>query len=340
MEKQLINNGCMTPFFSIIIPVYNVAPYLRECLDSVLAQTFTDWEAICVDDGSTDGSGAILDEYAARDPRFRVIHQTNAGVSAARNRALDVAKGEWVWFVDSDDSIKPHALETFAKIENKADITYFGMEQWCQTGIKVINSCECVDCTVLTEDSFSCVSRLFDNECRIDMLGWACNKFISRELIWRGKIRFMSGINFVEDELFAMDVFNHAKSFGYIDSALYKYRWIDVGLSKTMKTAECYEELGDEFARNAFENKWTYLQDFAASRAVQWYCDAICATGGSIKSAFKLVKFIRAYKLAFPRLKYCVIGCRKAEILNKLAKFPISISTTVLWLMFKVHKKL
>ena len=69
----------MSPKFSIIIPVYNVAPYLRECFDSVLAQTFTNWEAICVDDGSTDGSGEILDEYAARDGRFRVIHQKNAG---------------------------------------------------------------------------------------------------------------------------------------------------------------------------------------------------------------------------------------------------------------------
>jgi len=74
----------MSPFFSIIIPVYNVAPYLRECLDSVLAQTFTDWEAICVDDGSTDGSGAILDEYAAKEPRIKVIHPKNAGVGAAR----------------------------------------------------------------------------------------------------------------------------------------------------------------------------------------------------------------------------------------------------------------
>lgn len=93
----------MTPFFSIIIPVYNVAPYLRECLDSVLAQTFTDWEAICVDDGSTDGSGAILDEYAAKDKRFRVFHQSNAGVSAARNRAIKEAMGGWILFLDGDD---------------------------------------------------------------------------------------------------------------------------------------------------------------------------------------------------------------------------------------------
>ena len=91
----------MKPFFSIAIPVCNVAPYLREC--SVLAQSFPEWEAVCVDDGSTDGSGAILDEYQARDPRFRVIRQANAGVSAARNVALDVASGEYVTFLDGDD---------------------------------------------------------------------------------------------------------------------------------------------------------------------------------------------------------------------------------------------
>lgn len=103
--------------FSIVIPVYNVASYLRECLDSVLAQTFTDWEAICVDDGSTDGSGSILDEYAVRDGRFRIIHQKNAGVSAARNAALDVAQGEWIWFVDADDMIHPRALGFLAEEE-------------------------------------------------------------------------------------------------------------------------------------------------------------------------------------------------------------------------------
>lgn len=94
-----------SPFFSVIVPVYNVAPYLGECLDSVLAQTFTDWECLCTDDGSKDGSDLILDAYARRDPRFRVTHQPNAGVSAARNRALDRICGKWVWFVDGDDRL-------------------------------------------------------------------------------------------------------------------------------------------------------------------------------------------------------------------------------------------
>ena len=80
------------PYFSIIIPVYNVAPYLRECLDSVLAQTFTDWEVICVDDGSTDGSGEILEEYAVKDKRFKVVHQENQGVVAARVNGFNQSK--------------------------------------------------------------------------------------------------------------------------------------------------------------------------------------------------------------------------------------------------------
>ena len=101
--------------FSIIVPVYNLAPYLRECLDSVLAQTVTDWEVICVDDGSIDVSGAILDEYAARDKRFHVIHQRNAGEGEARNTGLASAEGDWVFFLDGDDIMLPGALERLSK---------------------------------------------------------------------------------------------------------------------------------------------------------------------------------------------------------------------------------
>ncbi|MDD6723062.1 MAG: glycosyltransferase [Bacteroidales bacterium] len=98
---------------SVIIPVYNTEKYLRQCLDSVLAQTCCDWEAILVDDGSTDSSGAICDEYAAADSRVKVIHQPNGGVSVARNAGLDVAKGDCVAFVDSDDYVSKEYLEAF-----------------------------------------------------------------------------------------------------------------------------------------------------------------------------------------------------------------------------------
>ena len=92
-----------TPTISVIVPVYKVEKYIRCCLDSIVTQTFADWECILIDDGSPDNSGKICDEYAEKDGRFRVIHQKNAGVSAARNAGLNVAKGAWITFVDSDD---------------------------------------------------------------------------------------------------------------------------------------------------------------------------------------------------------------------------------------------
>jgi len=96
---------------SVIIPVYNVKRLLPRCLDSLIAQTYTDWEAICVDDGSTDGSSEILDRYAANDGRFRVVHIENQGVSNARNVAMSLVGGEYVMIVDSDDFLHPQAMD-------------------------------------------------------------------------------------------------------------------------------------------------------------------------------------------------------------------------------------
>lgn len=109
---------------SVIIPVFNVEKYLRQCLDSVISQTYTDLEIIIVDDGSTDSSGSICDEYAAADSRIQVIHRENGGLSAARNTALDVARGEWLVFVDSDDYLMPDMIERLysACIAHDADM--------------------------------------------------------------------------------------------------------------------------------------------------------------------------------------------------------------------------
>ena len=95
---------------SVIVPVYNTEKYLHRCVDSILAQTFTDFELLLIDDGSTDSSGAICDESAQKDSRVRVFHKENGGVSSARNLGLDKAKGKWVTFVDSDDWIKESFL--------------------------------------------------------------------------------------------------------------------------------------------------------------------------------------------------------------------------------------
>ena len=103
------------PLLSIIVPVYKVENYLQKCIDSILAQTFTDFELILVDDGSPDNCPALCDAAAAKDARIRVLHQKNGGLSAARNAGLDVARGEWIGFVDSDDYIAPEMYEILYK---------------------------------------------------------------------------------------------------------------------------------------------------------------------------------------------------------------------------------
>lgn len=114
---------------TVIVPVYNVSAYLRAGMDSLLAQRYADWNAICVDDGSTDGCGAILDEYAARDARIQVVHKANGGLSSARNAGLDRATGEIVLFMDPDDVAEPDWIATLVKGMEDVDLAWGGFTQ-------------------------------------------------------------------------------------------------------------------------------------------------------------------------------------------------------------------
>lgn len=116
------------PEISMIVPVYNVEQYLPAALDSLRAQTCPDWEAILVDDGSPDGCGALCDAAARQDARFRVIHQKNAGVGAARNAGLAAARGTYVQFLDSDDALEPQMVEVLCRTakQTDADLILFG----------------------------------------------------------------------------------------------------------------------------------------------------------------------------------------------------------------------
>ena len=119
--------------FSIIIPVYNVEKYLQACLDSVLGQTFSDWEAICVNDGSSDKSGAILEENEIKDDRIKVINQSNAGTAAARNTGLRAAQGDYVFFLDSDDWLEPESLQIIANRLHGQDILCFSGKRYIES---------------------------------------------------------------------------------------------------------------------------------------------------------------------------------------------------------------
>ncbi len=123
---------------SVLVPVYNVEKYLRRCLDSILRQTFTDYEIVLVDDGSTDQSGALCDEYAAKHACIRVIHQKNAGLAQVRNVSIAAARGEYITFVDSDDAIEPTYLEVLMRDlqETGADISICSWSEINDDGVR------------------------------------------------------------------------------------------------------------------------------------------------------------------------------------------------------------
>ena len=201
----------MTPFFSIIIPVYNVAPYLRECLDSVLAQTFTDWEAICVDDGSTDGSGMIIDEYATNDKRIIAQHQVNMGVSSARNRGLDFVLGKWILFLDSDDFWKCNFLEKiYAKILSQVDLDIVCVSPILEADCngRIQGCCgRVLPANILSGNQ---ILRKIDSE-YLD-LGWhSVDKVYRRELIKESNILFAQDVYSGEDALFVYLLLVRAK---------------------------------------------------------------------------------------------------------------------------------
>ena len=207
------------PYFSIIIPVYNVEPYLRECLDSVLAQTFTDWEAICIDDGSTDGSGAILDEYAAKDKRFRVIHQANEGVSVARNLALDLSTGDWVCFLDSDDIWDAETLVNVNYIIHKEnpDLVRFRYKMFIRMD-EVLGSGHITDYALITGEV--AINRFVNDE--LIQAGYACLLFVRRTLL--REVRFPIGVKYAEDALFSLDLFSKIKKIAQSEFVGYFYR--------------------------------------------------------------------------------------------------------------------
>lgn len=210
----------MSPKFSIIIPVYNVAPYIRECLDSVLAQTYTDWEAICVDDGSTDGSSAILDEYAAKDARFRVIHQVNAGVSAARNAALDVAQGEWVGFVDGDDAIDEEWMSVINEyILNHIDIDFIRMscQNWCGGFRSVAGYDDDLTKDIKTKED------VFRWGYEVNIHGTETFRNVYKRKAISG-LRFIRGVRYCEDAIFSYDAIGRVSCAGYCGYNGYYYR--------------------------------------------------------------------------------------------------------------------
>ena len=202
---------------SIIIPVYNVEKYLMKCLDSVINQTYSDWEAILVDDGSSDGSPAICDEYAKKDSRFKVVHQANGGASKARNAGLDEAKGDLVIFIDSDDWVEPNHLSNFL---------FPGWEQydavfcqWQQDFPDHVVRNQTKYFPYEGKNFFYDVVSLKNKYLFILTI----NQYYKREILSKYHIRFREDLKVCEDSLFTYEYFAHASNYMILPTVSYHY---------------------------------------------------------------------------------------------------------------------
>ncbi len=220
--------------FSVIVPVYNVEKYIRQCLDSLVHQTFEDFEIIVVDDGSTDSSGVICDEYVQQYDFLHVIHQNNQGLSGARNRGLSEAKGEWLSFVDSDDWIKTDMLERlFSYVSSsQADLYRFNMQKTDVYGNPIEKLLFAVENESLFFDNENERFQFYFHDFLQYKTGWeVCGGIYRNDIVQQHQLRFAdTKAVFAEDLLFSYQYLLYVKKMVQVCDVFYNYRQRETSL--------------------------------------------------------------------------------------------------------------
>lgn len=223
-----------SPLISVIVPVYRVERELSRCVESLLVQSYTRLEILLIDDGSPDGSGALCDRYAAKDNRVRAHHQANAGVSSARNTGIELAAGEFLCFVDSDDEVEPDYIQAFVEgLEEEVDLVFQGI---CEIrngkATRKVPPRQLFGSGELTE-GISVINRQ-------SMFGYVCNKLYRRSIIMEQGLRFRRDISLSEDRIFALEYMLHVRKMQLVDTCAYNYYLQTTGQTMRLRS---YEEL-------------------------------------------------------------------------------------------------
>ena len=206
-----------TPQISVIVPVYKAEDYLCRCVDSLLAQTFQDYEILLIDDGSPDGSGQICDEYARLDHRIKVVHKSNGGVSSARNEGIKNASGEWITFIDSDDYIDPSYLKDFGLDQLNADIYLQGYK------VKQDNKIIAEHSFSTRKNDFYSTEQLYIEGESNDILNSPVCKLFHSPIIKLHNIFFDTNISYGEDHLFVLEYLYYAQRIAVSPAMSYYY---------------------------------------------------------------------------------------------------------------------
>lgn len=249
----------MQPTVSIIVPIYNAEKYIRRCIDSILSQEYTDFELFLVNDGSTDASGAICDEYAARDARIRIIHKENTGVSDSRNTALAQARGVYLQFLDSDDWITPDATKLFVRAATERHCDLVISDFYRVVGERVSHKGDIEEDGVLTREEFA--AHMMENPADF-YYGVLWNKLYRRDIVEKYQLRMDTSISWCEDFMFNLEYILHANVFYALQAPIYYYVKTKgslasqgMSISKTIKMKLMVFEYYDNFFKNVYDEK-------------------------------------------------------------------------------------
>lgn len=319
------------PKVSVIVPVYNVEKYIRRCLDAIIAQSYENWEAILVDDGSTDSSGEICDEYARNDKRFVVVHQENGGVAKARNIGLKMSSGDYLAFCDADDYYQPRMIELLVKaiLYEKKDIAMCGYLFIDENNEKIeTNNTMKLDCGTYSSDML--MEFMFRN--KIQNYLW--NKLFDKKLF--RDICFEEGMTF-EDALISPYIYSRANGITIIDYEGYAYfRFREGNISSSSKVIN---EL-------AFFKCMQIRYELANSL----YSQYICKTAENVINSYVSLRMKWKRKDTTPNEKILWDECRKkiyAVYFNKIVWFKLSckikirggMAVLMPWVLYALGKR-
>ena len=249
----------MRPMVSIIVPIYNAEQYLRRCVDSILNQEYTDYELLLVNDGSTDASGDICEEYRDRDPRVIVIQKENTGVSDSRNRALDRARGKYLQFLDSDDWITPDATRLFVRAAEEYGCDLVISDFYRVVGERLSPKGDIEEEGVLTREEFA--AHMMENPADF-YYGVLWNKLYRRDIVEEHKLRMDTDISWCEDFMFNLEYIRYAKVFYALHAPIYYYvkrkgslASQGINISKTVKMKLNVFEYYNNFYKHVLEEE-------------------------------------------------------------------------------------
>ena len=249
----------MRPMVSIVVPIYNAENYLRRCVDSILNQEYTDFELLLVNDGSTDASGDICEEYGDQDPRVIVIQKENTGVSDSRNRALDRARGKYLQFLDSDDWITPDATRLFVRAAEEYGCDMVISDFYRVVGERLSPKGDIEEEGVLTREEFA--AHMMENPADF-YYGVLWNKLYRRDIVEEHNLRMDTDINWCEDFMFNLEYIRYAKVFYALHAPIYYYvkrkgslASQGINISKTVKMKLNVFEYYNNFYKHVLEEE-------------------------------------------------------------------------------------